>query len=171
MEKMRKIIVVFLVIVCLAAAMPEKVLAWGGTILSLTVSGGATPNSTITIQSTVRASTRINNSNLYYRITGPGTDATIRATHRTSVGRLNNNQTYPDSWTTTNTGWPLGNYTVQLCWSRNNGSSCDVASATTTFYSVPTLGWGLSLVGLAFLLFFLWRQRKEFEPAMERIRP
>jgi hypothetical protein len=164
---MRKVLPVLLVILILAAAITEKVMAAGGTILSLTASGGATANSTITIQSQVRADIKIKGSNLYYTITGPDSDSTIRATHRTNVGHLNPNNTFSDSWTTTNTGWPVGNYTLNLCWSTGNGSTCDISSATTTFYSVPTLGWTLTFVSLVLLLGWLWRRRKEFEPLGE----
>jgi hypothetical protein len=161
----------FLLVLTLLLLIPSPVLAAGGNILSLTASGGSTPNSTITIQSSVQATKRINSSNLYYTITGPGSDTTLRATHRTRVGRLNNSQTYSDSWTTTNNGWPIGNYTLRLCWSTGyTSSSCDIASATTTFYSVPTLGWTLSFIALVLLLGWLWRRRKEFEPVSESAR-
>ena len=163
---MRKTILFFLTVIILL--IPSPVLAAGGTILSLTASGGSTPNSTITVQSKVQATKKINNSNLYYTITGPGSDSTIRASHRTTLGRLNLNQTYSDSWTTTNNGWPAGNYTLHLCWSTNNKSNCDIASATTTFYSVPTLGWELTSVALVLLLGWLWHRRKEFEPVGEK---
>jgi hypothetical protein len=163
---MRKTILFFLTVMILL--IPSPVLAAGGTILSLTASGGSTPNSTITIKSTVRATKRINSSNLYYTITGPGSDSTIRASHRTTLGRLNNNQTYSDSWTTTNNSWPAGNYTLNLCWSTGNLNTCDISSATTTFYSVPTLGWTLSFVALTLLLGWLWHRRKEFELVVEK---
>ena len=159
------------VVLFLALAITEKVMAFGGTILRLTAAGGATANSTITLQSSVRAIIRLNSSNLYYTITGPGSDTTIRATHRTTLGRLNPNQTFADSWTTSNNGWPAGNYTLKLCWSSGSSSNCGIASATTTFYSVPTLDWGLSLVAVALLLAWLWRRRAEFAPAAEKARP
>jgi uncharacterized protein (TIGR03382 family) len=167
----RRAVPIVVSVLIIAALTAVKVLAFGGTILSLIASGGGTPNSTITVQSSVRATMRITSSNLYYTITGPGSDTTIRTTHRTTIGRLNNNQTFSDSWTTNNAGWPTGNYTLRLCWSRGNTSSlCDIASATTTFNSVPTLGWPLTLAALALLLGWLWRRRREFEPAVERVR-
>jgi hypothetical protein len=165
---MRKTIRIVFFATLMVLAIPIPVLAAGGSILSLTASGGSTPNSTITIQSTVRATNNIKNSNLYYTITGPGADSTIRATHRTSPGHMNPHETFSDSWATTNTGWPMGDYTLTLCWSTGNLSTCDIDYATTTFYSVPTLGWTLTLIALILLLGWLWHRRKEFEPIAER---
>jgi uncharacterized protein (TIGR03382 family) len=167
---MRPKLSVLLFVFILTMAITEKVLAAGGTILSLTASGGDTANSTITVQSTVQAVNKLIDSNLYYTITGPGSDPTIRASQRTNLGHLDRNETFSDSWTTNNNGWPAGNYTLTLCWSTGKKTICDIASATTTFYSVPTLGVTLSFVALVLLLGWLWHRRKDFEPILERVK-
>ncbi len=80
-------------------------------------------------------------------------------------------ETRNDTWETVNSGWPEGDYTISICWSTGNSQKCDIdGPLTTSVHFVPTLGWGLSLVGLAFLIFIVWRRRGEFEPTAERIR-
>jgi len=152
----------------MVSLLPVRALAAGGSILYLIAWGGYAPNTTVYVQSTVQATERLNNTNLYYTIS---LDGTVYATHTTSLRRLDPWETVTDEWTTTNSGWPAGTYTITVCWSNGNAKSCNIAGpVTTTYYFVSTLGWGLSLTGLALLLFFLWRRRKEFEPAAERIR-
>jgi hypothetical protein len=100
---------------------------------------------------------------LYYTITGP--DNTIRATHQTSVPTLDPYHTLTDQWSVNNAGWPAGDYTVSICWSTGNATNCDIAGPiTTTFHSVPTLGWWLGLAGLAILVYAIWRRRAVFVP-------
>lgn len=147
---------------------PSPVLAAGGSILYLVAWGGYAPGTTVYVQSTVQATPgAVNKSNLYYTIS---LGSTIYATHTTNLGKLNAYQTITDEWTTTNTNWPEGDYTISVCWSTGNSQNCDIAGPVTTAYHfVPTLGWGFSLVALILLLGWLWRRRKEFDPAIERM--
>jgi hypothetical protein len=151
-------------------AIPMRVLAAGGSILYLLAWGGYAPDTPVTVQTTVQvANKRINNSNLYYTITGPDPSATLRATHTTPISGLNAYQAYTDEWSTTNTGWPAGTYVITLCWSTGNAQNCDIAGpVTTTFESVPTLGWGLGILGFAILIYWFWRRRAEFESVRAR---
>ncbi|MBN2084417.1 MAG: hypothetical protein JW748_04270 [Anaerolineales bacterium] len=165
---MRKIIAYALILSLLLSAFPGRVLAAGGNILYLIAWGGYAPDTAVTVQTTVQATEKQNNTSLYYTISLGGT---VYATHTTPLGRLNAWETATDEWSTMNTGWPAGTYTITVCWSPGSSTNCGIAGpVTTTYYIVPTLGWGLSLTGLAFLMYFLWRRRAEFEPAGERIR-
>lgn len=136
-------------------------LAADGQILSLTATDGSNPGDTITVQSTVQAQDRIHSSNLYYEITAPS--GTLVASHQTDLGDLDHGKMFSDSWGVENSSFPtVGTYTVTLCWSTGNSHNCALATATTTFYSVPTLGWTLGLMALGLLAVFLWRQRADF---------
>lgn len=151
----------------------EPRMANTGTITRLVATDAPDQGDVLSVSSTERAQDRINNSNLYYEIIAPD-GVTVVATHSTSMPKMSGGDTYDDSWTTSNTGFPsIGTYTVTLCWSTGQAQNCDIASAQTTFYSVPTLGWGLWLVGLLMLVVFLWSRREEFErraPAYEEVR-
>jgi len=166
--KMQKVLAIVFGAVLMAGFFTSPVLAAGGSITQLNATGGSVPNDTIGISSAGAATSKISTSNLYYTITSPSN--TVVATHSTSLSSMDNGDTFTDSWTTNNAGWPMGTYTVTLCWSTGGSNNCNIDSASTTFYSVPTLGWELNLAGLGFLLYVLWRRRKEFEPVAERIR-
>lgn len=143
------------------ASIAGAALAADGQILSLTATDGSNPGDTITVQSTVQAEGKIEHSNLYYEIIAP--DGTTVATHQTDPGDLRDGETFSDSWSVSNSGFPeMGTYTVTLCWSPGKSHKCDIALATTSFYSVPTLGWTLGLTALGLLAVFLWRQRGDF---------
>jgi hypothetical protein len=130
-----------------------------GVILSLTGIGASQPGNPIVIDSIVQAIDRINNSNLYYVVTAPS-GAQV-AMHTTTLGRLDAGAISLDNWSTGNTP-EMGTYTVSLCWSTGNAQNCNIASASSSFYSVPTLGWALSAAGLGLLGLFLWRRRRDF---------
>jgi hypothetical protein len=164
----RKSIPAFLSATLAAALLVVPALAAGGSINTLDITDASQPDVTLTISSTGTAASKISNSNLYYTITSPGN--AIVASHVTSLGSMSDGDTYTDSWTASNSGWPRGTYTLTLCWSTGGSHNCNIDSASSTFYSVPALGWELGLTGLALLLYFLWRRRKEFKPAAERIR-
>ncbi len=135
--------------------------AAAGHVVSLTATNGPNPGDTITVNSTVQADDKTNRSNLYYEITAP--TGSLVASHQTDPGGLSVGQTFSDSWGANNSGFPdVGTYTVRLCWSTGNSHNCNIATATTTFYSVPTLGWPLGLMALGLLAVFLWRQRADF---------
>jgi hypothetical protein len=166
---MKKTISLATILALLGALIPIPVLAAGGTILYLIAWGGYAPDTTVYVQTTVQATTRVNNSNLYYTISLGGT---LYATHTTSLPRLNAWETYTDEWTTVNTGWPEGDYTITVCWSTGNAQNCDIdGPVTTSYHFVPTLGWGLTVAAAGILLLGIWRRRREFEPAPERDRP
>jgi hypothetical protein len=151
-----------------AAVSVSPARAAGGRILTLNAWGGWAPDTPVTVQATVFADTRINNSNLYYTIS---LGSTIYATHTTLLSRMNQYDTVNDQWETVNSGWPEGDYTVTICWSTGNAQNCDIdGPKSVVVHFVPTLGWGLTLALLGFLLFLLWRGRRDFEPALERIR-
>jgi hypothetical protein len=131
-----------------------------GTVLSLSVSGGSNYNETITISTTVQAITRVNNSNFYFEIRAP--DGTVVAMHSFGdVPRLEGGETFSYSWTSNNSSYPLvGDYSVSLCWSPGGSQNCNIASATTTFYSANTLGALLTAALVALVGRWLWRKRK-----------
>jgi hypothetical protein len=165
---MRKIFSCALILSLLVSAFPGRVLAAGGRIITLNAWGGWASGTPVNVQSTITADSKIANSNLYYTISLGGT---IYDSHTTPLTAMAKNETRNDAWETVNSGWPEGDYTITVCWSTGNSQKCDIdGPRTTTVHFVPTLGWGLSLAGLAFLFYFLWRHRKEFEPAAERVR-
>lgn len=135
-----------------------------GTILSLTATDAPGQGDTIVIASTVRADTKIANSNLYYVIFAPD-NVTVVATHTTILPKLEVMETFNDSWSTTNASFPsIGTYTVDLCWSTGGSQNCDIDQATTTFYSVPTLGPFLGTIAALMIGLWLWKRRSDFNP-------
>jgi hypothetical protein len=142
--------------------MAGAALAADGAITSLSASDAPAFGQTITVNASFRADSRINNSNVYYEILAPD-GVTVVATHSTEMPRMESGDTFSDSWTTTNSSFPAsGTYTLRACWSQGNSQQCQIASASTTFFSVPTLGWWLTLAGLILLAVFVWRNRAYF---------
>ncbi len=136
--------------------------AGSGTITSLTASDAPDAGDSVRVRSNVRADGKINSSNLYYVIYAPD-GVTVVATHTTNLPNLKAGDTFSDSWSTSNLSFPsIGTYTVSLCWSPGGSHNCSIDSATTTFYSVPSLGPFLSLVALALVVFWIWRRRHDF---------
>jgi hypothetical protein len=163
---MRKTIVLLLTLMVLL--IPNQVLAAGGRILTLNAWGGWGPNTPVYVQSTFTADSKLNNSNLYYTI---ALGSTIYATHTTNLTPMNINETRNDQWNTVNSGWPAGDYTVTICWSKGGSHNCDIdGPKSVTVHFVPTLGWQLTLVLLGFLLYIVWRRRKDFELPREKAR-
>ncbi len=142
--------------------------AWAaneGTVTSLSATDAPTFNETIAIAATFLANEKVNNTNAYYEIIAPD-GVTVVATHSTDVPPLEAGQSYSDSWATTNSSFPgSGTYTLRVCWSPGGSQNCSIDSrgwVSTSFYSVPTLGLGLALAGVALLGWFLWRRRADF---------
>jgi hypothetical protein len=133
-----------------------------GTITSLSATDAPDFNQTITINAAFLANANINNSNVYYEIIAPD-GVTVVATHTTSMPSMNGGDAFSDSWTTTNSSFPSsGTYTLRACWSEGNSTHCQIDSASTSFFSVPTTGMWLALVGAVLLGLFLWRRRSDF---------
>lgn len=142
----------------LIAVLAMLCLGGTGTVLSLSVSGGGSYNDTITISTTVRADTKVNNSNFYFEVRAP--DGTVVDTHSHDLPSLDGGETYSYSWTSNNGSYPTqGNYSVYMCWSNGQGQSCVNGESTTTFYSVPTMGTVLAGVALVLLAIWLWSVR------------
>jgi hypothetical protein len=146
--------------------MPAMAQSNSGTIISLGVSGGSQHGDTITISSQVMANSAIQRSNLSYQILAPD-GVTLVASHSTSApNSMSAGDTFNHNWSTNNSGFPVqGTYSVTICWSTGNSTNCDIASATTTFYSVPTLGWTLSLAFVALVAYWIYARRLEFVKA------
>ncbi len=150
--------VAVLLIAAVALAGPD------GTITALSATDAPNPGQTVTISASFLATSKISNSNVYYELIAPD-GVTVVATHSTSAPGLQTGDTFNDSWTTTNTSFPsAGTYTLTACWSTGNSTNCDIDQKTTSFFSVPTLGGWLTLLGLALLSVFLWRRRADFRP-------
>ncbi len=133
-------------------------IAASGTVVSLTVSGGGNYSETITINATVQAQGKINNSNIYFEIRDP--NGTVVATNSASPPAMNDGDTFSYSWNSNNGGYPsMGDYTVSLCWSTGNSHNCNISSATTGFYSVPTLGTPLTVVAVLLVGGWFWHVR------------
>jgi hypothetical protein len=145
-----------LAMVALVLAVWPAMAAGEGTILSLIGVGAAQPGDPISISSSVQALADIQNSNLYYTITAPS--GALVAQRTFDPGRMRAGQTVNDAWSTGNTP-ETGTYTVTLCWSTGASTNCNIASASTSFYSVPTLGWVLSLTGGGLIAIWIYRNR------------
>ncbi|MGH2628210.1 MAG: hypothetical protein ACRDHY_16345 [Anaerolineales bacterium] len=131
-----------------------------GVIVSLVGTGAGSPGNPIQISSTIRADSSIQNSNLLYKLYSPS--GALLLTRK--IGAPNNmdpGDTFGDAWSYSNPP-DTGDYTVTLCWSTGNAENCDIASSSTGFYSVPTLGWTLTVVSLGLLAVFLYRRRRDF---------
>jgi hypothetical protein len=159
----RRNLFLILIILTLVGAVPAWAQGNSGAVLSLVVSGGAQQGDTIRISSQVRADTRIQRSNLFYQVLAPD-GVTVVATNQTSAPRgMQPGDTFNHGWNTNNSSFPSqGTYSVTLCWSTGNAKNCDIASATTNFYSVPTLGWTLSLVAVGLIAYWVFKHRLEF---------
>jgi hypothetical protein len=132
--------------------------AGDGSVLSLSASGGSNFNENINISVTVRADAKISNSSFYFEIRAP--DGSVVATNSAGVPSLEAGDTYSYSWNSNNGGYPAtGNYTVFFCWSPGGSQNCNIAQASTGFYSVPTFGTVLSVVALGLLGLWLWSAR------------
>jgi len=132
--------------------------AGNGSVLSLSASGGSNFNETITINLSVRADGKINNSTFYFEMRAP--DGTVVDTHSADAPRLEAGQTYAYSWQSNNSAYPVnGSYTVFFCWSPGNSRNCSIAQSSSGFYSVPTFGTLLSIVALVLLGVWLWTAR------------
>lgn len=141
--------------------------AGSGSVVSLSTSGGGAYGDTIVISATVQASGKVNNSNLYYEIRAA--DGTVVATSGADVPSLEDGGTFSHSWSVNNSGFPVtGTYTVSLCWSPGNSHNCNIASSSTSFYSVPTFGTVLGIVALGLLAIWLWSVRHTLFGAVER---
>lgn len=130
-----------------------------GDILSLTATGASQPGDPIQVNSRIQATDSINNSNLYYELIDPS--GAVVDTHTVVPPKMKAGDTYDDAWSSTQTP-SSGSYTVTLCWSTGNALNCDIASSSTQFSSVPTLGAPLSLLALGLLGAWLWRRRQIF---------
>lgn len=163
---MRRFLSTALIFAILASLVPAPVRAAGGRILTLNAWGGWAPGTAVTVQATIFADTKINNSNLYYTISLGGT---VYATHTTPQTPMNQYDTRNDQWETTNTGWPEGDYTITICWSTGNSQSCNIdGPKTTVTHFVPTLGWGLTLFTFGILVYGVYRRRRQFDPIPQR---
>jgi hypothetical protein len=152
-------------LVALALAVAPALGANDGVILSLSAIGASKPGDPIQISSSVQANSRINNSNLFYTVTAPS--GAVVAQRTVDPGRMDPGQVFNDSWSTSNTP-ETGTYTVALCWSTGNSTNCDIASASTQFYSVPSLGWPLTMLGVGLIALWVWRNRRALARAEAR---
>jgi hypothetical protein len=146
-----------LLLLCLLAL--TLVAANDGTIQSLSASGGGNFNETITISTTVRSDSGVNNTNFYFEIRA--SDGTVVATHNFGdVPSMSGGETFSYSWTTNNSSYPIqGDYSLSLCWSTGNSRNCNIASATSGFYAANTLGPVLIFALVALITARLWKQR------------
>jgi hypothetical protein len=156
---------VSLAMIAIGLAVQPAVAAGEGVILSLAGIGASQPGDPINISSSVQALSDIQNSNLYYTVTAPS--GALVAQRTFDPGRLSAGQIVNDAWSTSNTP-ETGTYTVTLCWSTGGSQNCNIASASTTFYSVPTLGWGLRVAGSGLIAIWIWRNRRSLAFAEAR---
>ena len=140
-----------------AGASASPVRANTGSIQSLTAVGAAEPGDPIDIASTIVATDRINNSNLYYELSDPS--GAIIDTRQIDPPQMAAGETFSDSWSHTNPAM-TGTYTVSLCWSTGNSLNCDIDFKSTQFSSVPTLGWPLTIVAGGLIAFWIWRRKE-----------
>lgn len=131
-----------------------------GEIVYLNVTGAASPGDPINISSQVHAFQKIQNSNMFYEVYSPS--MVLVDTREIDPGKLEIDDTYNDSWNSSNTP-ETGNYTITLCWSTGNSHNCDIDYVETVVYSVPTFGYGLTLAALVLLVLFLWQNRRLFQ--------
>jgi len=147
----------------LAAALLLAPVAYARSITSLSATDAPMQGQSVTITASVIADNPVRpRSNLYYEIIAPD-GVTVVQTHRTSIPALSHGDTFSDAWSTNNNSFPqTGSYSVTACWSRQNRTDCGLDYRETTFYSVPTVGVGLGILGLGLFGTFVWCRRDLF---------
>jgi hypothetical protein len=133
-----------------------------GQITSLIMAGAQNPGDPIDIDSSVLATTKCQNTNLYYEVYSP--TMVLVDTRQVGPPKLDPGESYDDSWSTYNTP-ETGDYTVTLCWSTGASPNCNIDYAETTAWSVPTLGAGLSILALCLTGLWLYLHRADFAGA------
>jgi hypothetical protein len=156
----------------IALAATAKIAAAGGqgTIRSLVVAPqrGDQLGVSFTITSVVVANSDINNSNIKYILTDPnGADVALPAgCSKQLSGVVGGTPVAGPVCGFSNSAFTVsGTYTVTICWSKGGSSNCQIIGpedGSTSFFSVPTLGWPLGLMALGLLAVFLWRRREDF---------
>jgi hypothetical protein len=140
-----------------AAASASPLRSNTGSILSLTAQGASQPGDPIEITSEVQIADSVNKSNLYYELFDP---SRVRIdVWQTDVPKMKAGDTFSDAWQYANPP-STGDYTVTLCWSTGQSQNCDIDLKSTTFSSVPTLGWPLEIAALGLLGVWLWRHKE-----------
>lgn len=158
MKRMMKASLLAVLAVCVLTPLAHAL-----SITSLSATDAPLQGQVVTITASVLANTPVQQtSNIYYEIIAPD-GVTVVQTHRTTVPILRHGDTFSDAWSTNNSSFPqTGNYTVTACWSRQNQSGCNIDYKVTTFYSVPTVGIVLGLVGLGLFGAFMWKRKDWF---------
>jgi hypothetical protein len=103
-------------------------------------------------------------------VTWDGT-STVTVTHTTTNVDVPGKSTENDSWDIANTHFPnQGTYQVTATWYDSTGTIV-IDEETTSFYSIPALGWPLFGLTTAGLAWFLWRRREHFPEWNRRLAP
>ena len=144
-----------------AEAVPARSVT--GEITSLTATGASDPGDPIQISSSSEAKSSLEKTNLYYEVFDEA--GTLVATRQYNADRLEAGDVVNDNWSTTNTP-TTGTYTVTLCWSTGQAHNCDIDYVETSFYSVPSLGWPLTVVAVGLLSLFILRRKSDFSEAL-----
>ncbi len=131
-----------------------------GQITNLTVNDAPGQGITITINTTLFATTNIVKSNLTFVLVAPD-GSTVQVSQISVPRNTGPNESWSHSWSISNSTFPsAGTYTVEACWSTGKARNCDIDFAISSFFSVPTLGWiSLPLFGMA--IYFLWKHNAE----------
>ena len=139
------------------------VLSVTGQITSLAATGASDPGDPIQISSSSEAKSSLEKTNLYYEVYDEA--GTLVATRQVNADRLEAGDVINDSWSTSNTP-TTGTYKVTLCWSTGQAHNCDIDYVETSFYSVPSLGWPLTVVAIGMLAMFILRRNSDFAEAL-----
>ena len=150
-----------MVAVCALVMWPARARAQGrqGEITSLAANNAPNPGDSICVSTVLHSLTKVQESSLYLQIVAPDGTAVVASRTTAVPDRLKADAYWTYTWCLQNTGFPAtGHYSVYACWSTGRATNCNIAQATTAFYSVPTLGVILMPLLVAIMALVLWRQ-------------
>jgi hypothetical protein len=160
MERVQARRLAVIAILCALVTCPSGVAAQGrqGEIVSLVANDAPNLGDAICVTAVLHAISKVQESNLSLQIIAPD-GSTVVVTETTAVpDRLPAGSDWTYKWCLFNTAFPSsGTYSVHACWSTGRARNCNIAGATTTFYSVPTLGAVFLPLLIATVALVLWR--------------